>query len=415
VEAAVRARPSFFGAAPEGFATPHALAAGRRAMLESCVSCHDIRRIIGTRRTPAQWTSIVERMAGYAGTDHPAVGRHRAAIAAYLIAALGREEPPPTAPVAATATTPASAVPSEIPPLTVSSNAPPDSYAAVRAILDTHCVLCHSGPGAQKGVLLDSFESITAPRPGQPALVVWGDPEGSELYRRVTGASTPRMPITGPPWLADEEIAAIRTWITSGGGASPQAAASAAAVESARPAATAPRIPATPAPGEAVTFAHIKPLLAVNCVRCHTPNGIMGAAPEGLVLSSLELLLGATERSVVIPGNAPASLLLRHITGYEQPRMPFDGPPFLSDAETALVARWIEEGARDEAGNRSAVPVGREVRLEGVLSGQWSVDGIPFRTNAETDFRAARQGSRVEVRATIQPDGSLLATRVRGR
>jgi mono/diheme cytochrome c family protein len=288
----------------------------------------------------------------------------------------------------------------------VASREGDDLTAQVWQIANRHCIMCHAGERASKGLSLESPAALLKARPG---VVVWGDPEESELYRRVTGASAPRMPMTGPPWLSDDEIATIRQWIARG---EPSATALNAPVD--LPASAATAVVADPASIAEPTFAHVGPLLAMNCVRCHAPQGIMGAAPEGLVLTDLPNVTGSGERAVVIPGNPEASLLLRHVTGRELPRMPMDGPPFLSPAEIDLVGRWIAQGARDEKGVRSPLPVGREIRVRGVLQDDGTVDGVSFtRTGAEV--RDAGVGRVVELRAVVEPDGSLRATRLRGR
>ena len=43
-----------------------------------------------------------------------------------------------------------------------------------------------------------------------------GRPEASELFRRILGQARPRMPFDGPPYLGDEEIELIRSWIAQG-------------------------------------------------------------------------------------------------------------------------------------------------------------------------------------------------------
>lgn len=293
------------------------------------------------------------------------------------------------------------------------------SFAQVQAILDEHCIGCHSGEYAPRGADFESRESIFAERAGRPALVMPGDPDSSEIYRRIVGTSEPRMPIDGPPWLSDEQIEVIRAWIAGlpRDAATPPAPTpttqDGAPAEQTKPAPAPPR--PKPTANAPVTFAAVRPILAANCMRCHVNNGERGPAPEGLVLTSLESILRSSERPVVIPGNASASLMIRHVVGTEKPRMPFDGPPWLKDDEVDLLRRWINEGARDEAGKTSPVPVGREVRLEGTLTAEWAVDGVAFRVSGGARVRDVRVGGRVEVRATVQADGSLLATRVRGR
>jgi hypothetical protein len=47
-------------------------------------------------------------------------------------------------------------------------------------------------------------------------VVVPGDPEKSALVLRVMGAKEPRMPMTGPPWLSDEEVKILESWIKDG-------------------------------------------------------------------------------------------------------------------------------------------------------------------------------------------------------
>lgn len=299
------------------------------------------------------------------------------------------------------------------------------SFEPVQAILDEHCVSCHSGSRPPRGANFETLAGVLAERAGRPKLIVPGDPEASEIYRRVTGTAEPRMPLDGPPWLTDAQIEVIRVWIV-GLARSPQTPPQAEpATQSSAPAKPAPATPSAPPTGApapkhpaanaVVTFVDVRPILAANCMRCHVNNGERGPAPEGLVLTNLESVMRSSERPVVIPGNAAASLMVRHIIGSEKPRMPFDGPPWLDAADSNLITRWINDGARDDDGKRSPVPVGREVRFEGTLTAQWAVDGIPFRVQGGARIRDVRVGGRVEVRATIQADGSLLATRVRGR
>ena len=43
-----------------------------------------------------------------------------------------------------------------------------------------------------------------------------GDPAGSELIKRLKGTSLPRMPMNGPPYLADKDVALFERWIREG-------------------------------------------------------------------------------------------------------------------------------------------------------------------------------------------------------
>jgi len=103
-----------------------------------------------------------------------------------------------------------------------SASAPATSAMAffasrVAPIFEDKCVQCH-GPEKKKGKLrLDTFEF--AMRGGKDGVVVApGDPNHSELYRRIT---LPRdnkdaMPAEGKPGLTSAELKIIEFWIASG-------------------------------------------------------------------------------------------------------------------------------------------------------------------------------------------------------
>lgn len=449
-------------------ALPESIALGRATLWNRCTQCHDIRTVLQRPRSAAEWRSTVRTMA-VRSRDRRQIGpEEELLVTAYLIAARGRDgDPPrisvvpptpaipeaaraPATPAAETtappSTSPAAASPSEetapsqsvaVPtaaPVVESTVRPAASavnHSAVGTILATRCAHCHAGGSAPRGLSLESVEHLLAGG-SSGAVVVAGDPAASEIIRRVRGESVPRMPLDGPPFLSDEEIIVMENWVRALGGGAPtteatptaipstaastaQPTAGSMATRAATPMAAAPTAAAEPRPGEPVTWAHVRTIFGQNCARCHAPQGILGGPPEGLILTQWEMVFRTPERPVVIPGNPDASPLLRHVTGQESPRMPFDGPPYLNDGQISLIHRWIADGARDENGSPGPSPAGREVRLEGTLTAQWAVDGTPFRVSGGTEVRDARVGSRVEVRATVQSDGSLLAHRVRGR
>jgi mono/diheme cytochrome c family protein len=281
----------------------------------------------------------------------------------------------------------------------------PATYASVSAILQKRCVVCHSGEAAPLGLRLDSQAGVLGGS-ARGVVVKSGDPEGSELVRRIRGRSVPRMPLTGPPYLSEDEIALIERWIAGGlrGGDVTRA-----------PDAPVPSRPAAPAPGEPVTYAHVAPVLLKRCVKCHTDNGIMGRPPEGYRLTTYETTLHA-ERLRVVPGHPGASELVRRIRGQAVPRMPFDGPPYLADDEITLIETWVTQGARKADGGVAPVPVGAPVRLHGRLDTRWTLDDTPLRVDRGT--RVDRQvgvGDYVEVRGVIERDGTVRATRIRSR
>ena len=274
------------------------------------------------------------------------------------------------------------------------------SWADLGPFFAERCTLCHSGPDAPLGLHLDSYEGAMAGSVDGPVLVA-GDPAGSELIRRVRGESQPQMPLVGD-LLRDDEIERIEAWILAGlpeGPAEPLVA----------------QEPAPPGRDEPVTFAHVERIFLQRCAKCHS-DAREGGPPEGLRLESLEHVLAGGERLVVIPGNPEASEIVRRIEGTAQPRMPFDGPPWLEEAQIELIRRWIAEGARDAEGTPAPVPVGREVRYRGVLTGPEEIDGIGFAVTPGTriDDRPG-VGQEAEVRGVVTEDGGIEATRFRDR
>lgn len=270
---------------------------------------------------------------------------------------------------------------------------------AVARLLGERCVMCHQGDAAPLGLRLDSIDALL--KGGRRPVVVPGDAAGSELVRRLRGQSTPRMPLTGPPFLSEPEIALVERWIGAG---APRPAASAAAPAAAPP----PRRVNDPP-----TYADVQPILGARCAKCHTDNGAMGAPPEGYRLNDYANTLSSVDRARVVPGQPAASELVRKIRGQSLPRMPFDGPPYLSDAEIRLIERWIEHGARDAQGKPAPRPVGARVRLQGTLTAPNTLDDLAFDPPRRSDRAAV--GRRAELRGTVAPDGRIAVERVRGR
>ncbi|MCB1895810.1 MAG: hypothetical protein KDF95_11200 [Rhodocyclaceae bacterium] len=285
----------------------------------------------------------------------------------------------------------------------VAAGAAAPDYAEVAAILQSRCVMCHSGDAAPLGLRLDSLDGIKAGSRNGPVARA-DDAPGSELMRRLRGDSQPRMPMTGPPWLSADETDLIERWI-------------AADMPAADPSAGATALPPPrPGPGETVTYAHVAPIFATRCAKCHTDNGLMGPPPEGYRLTSYESTVSAADRVRVVPGAPGASELLRRVRGLSRPRMPFDGPPWLDDEDITLIERWIAGGARGADGTPAPLPIGARLRFEGRLTGQWAVDGQPFRVDGGTRIdKRPRVGDQVELRARIGTDGSIEATRLRRR
>jgi mono/diheme cytochrome c family protein len=105
------------------------------------------------------------------------------------------------------------------------------------------------------------------------------------------------MPLSGPPFLDAAEITMVERWINAGLPAGSEIAT--------RPAVT------LPTPDEAIDYRHVEAILLRRCATCHSASGLMGAAPEGYLLSSYAATLASDERARVVPGNPAASELVR--------------------------------------------------------------------------------------------------------
>jgi mono/diheme cytochrome c family protein len=275
-------------------------------------------------------------------------------------------------------------------------------YSDIDRLLQARCVLCHTGPGAPLGLRLDTREGVLAGS-SRGAVVAAGDPAGSELVKRLKGISLPRMPMTGPPFLADDEVSLFEQWILDGMPAG-------AAAEPPAPAPTAGEVVGP------VRYDHIAPILATRCAKCHAAKGLMGGPPEGYRLTSYADTISTVDRVRVVPGQPAASELMRRVRGQSLPRMPFDGPPYLSDYEIDLIERWIADGARDSTGTPAPMPAGIRVRLQGRLASPNKLDDLPLVITRSTRLdKAPRPGDYVEVRGRLDANGRVIVERMRRR
>lgn len=100
------------------------------------------------------------------------------------------------------------------------------------------------------------------------------------------------------------------------------------------------------------TFTAVRDVFrAGDCLECHTGDGL-GIRQSGLDLedyASLRTGGGRSGVAIVVDGDPCGSILVQKIE-LSPPfgrRMPYDGPPYLTDAEILLVRDWIAEGAHD--------------------------------------------------------------------
>ena len=108
--------------------------------------------------------------------------------------------------------------------------------------------------------------------------------------------------------------------------------------------------------------------------------------------------------------------LIRRIRGESQPRMPYDGPPFLTQTEIRVINDWVAQGALDADGKQVPVPAGMRFRLQGRLTGKWQLDGLDLVVDSGTPIdKRPRVGDYVEVRGSVRSAGRVHASRIRRR
>jgi hypothetical protein len=84
----------------------------------------------------------------------------------------------------------------------------------------------------------------------------------------------------------------------------------------------------------------VAPIFSEKCMQCH---GLADPMANLDLKSRAGALKGGQHGPAIVPGNATASNLYRHVAGQEQPRMPLGGK--LSDEEIAVIKAWIDSGA----------------------------------------------------------------------
>jgi mono/diheme cytochrome c family protein len=94
---------------------------------------------------------------------------------------------------------------------------------------------------------------------------------------------------------------------------------------------------------ETVSFSEIAGIMNTNCVTCHAGN----KPADGLRLDSYEnIIAGAKHGPVVVAGHPEKSGMVSRVKGTTKPRMPMNGPPWLSKEDTATIEAWIAAGAQ---------------------------------------------------------------------
>lgn len=101
---------------------------------------------------------------------------------------------------------------------------------------------------------------------------------------------------------------------------------------------------------EIIYSQHIQPIFNQKCMSSGCHNSVDRA--EDLQLTSWEELIKGSESGAdIISGSSEHSPLVEHLRGEFTPRMPLNREP-LPDKMIAFIARWIDEGAKNDAGQR---------------------------------------------------------------
>jgi len=89
-------------------------------------------------------------------------------------------------------------------------------------------------------------------------------------------------------------------------------------------------------------FSNVNQIFQARCVKCHSGT----RPPEGLHLDSYDgAMAGSKDMQVIVKGEPGKSEIVKRIKGISKPRMPKDGPPWLSEKEITLIEKWIAAGA----------------------------------------------------------------------
>ncbi|MCE5335806.1 MAG: hypothetical protein LLG06_14590 [Desulfobacteraceae bacterium] len=91
-----------------------------------------------------------------------------------------------------------------------------------------------------------------------------------------------------------------------------------------------------------VTYSDVASILQARCINCHAGP----RAPTGLRLDSYSnTMAGSKNGPAVLPGKPDQSPIIKAVKGVTKPRMPKNGPPWLTDAQIATLEKWIASGA----------------------------------------------------------------------
>lgn len=86
----------------------------------------------------------------------------------------------------------------------------------------------------------------------------------------------------------------------------------------------------------------VNSLFQQRCVHCHSGE----FSPLGLQLDNFENVMAGSENGPIINiQDIDSSPISQRVIGLSEPRMPYDGPPWLSDSEITMLRDWISSRA----------------------------------------------------------------------
>jgi hypothetical protein len=235
----------------------------------------------------------------------------------------------------------------------------------VAPLLVKSCGGCHVS-GRRGNFQMASYEALM-----RSGMVQKGAGNASRLVEVILSGDMPR----GGGRVSPDEVGMLMAWINSGATCDADPTAGLELVARGGGAAPPPAQPVMPAaqpaplkPGDVAFSTEIAPLLLDQCGNCHGEQ----TAEANFRMTSLETLVkGGRGGPAIVPGKGAESLLVKKLrgVGIDGQRMPLNRPP-LSDAQIAVIEKWIDQGGRIDLltarANLDAVAAaGRAARLSG--------------------------------------------------
>lgn len=118
---------------------------------------------------------------------------------------------------------------------------------------------------------------------------------------------------------------------------------------------------------------HIRPILNQNCTECH--GGVKAAGGVSFLFRELAIVKGEeSKRWAIVPGKPEESELIRRITDGDDPMPPAKHGHMLPERETALLKKWIQQGAKWETHWSYIAPKPAEIPAH--AKGAWAETAI---------------------------------------